>query len=209
MRAEPLIEFVVEGVPATQGSKNPVVPTYKRGPQAGEPVRRHRPDCPLGGGRATGCGCPVMVSTRDDNAEKLHAWRDVVGYTARAAYRGDLLDGALLASFVFHRPRPKGHYGTGRNERVVKDSAPAYPTGTPDGLKLARAVEDALTGVIVTDDARFVSEHIGKRYVNWWEPYRVEVTICPAEHQTVADLVVAGKIEPPSVEEDFDQLLLV
>jgi hypothetical protein len=47
----------------------------------------------------------------------------------------------------------------------------------PDVLKLARAIEDAITGVIWVDDSQIIDEHLYKR---WGDPARVEVTIEPA-----------------------------
>jgi Holliday junction resolvase RusA-like endonuclease len=56
----------------------------------------------------------------------------------------------------------------------LRASAPRYPTGRPDVLKLARACEDALTGVIWRDDAQIVVERL---YKDWGEPARVLVEI--------------------------------
>ena len=69
---------------------------------------------------------------------------------------------ACEVEFVFHRRRPKGHFGSGRNAGVVKASAPAHPTSRPDVLKLARAAEDALTGIVWHDDAAIVDERLRK-----------------------------------------------
>ena len=48
------------------------------------------------------------------------------------------------------------------------------PTSKPDVLKLARLVEDALTGVLFIDDAQIITELIEK---HWGEPARVEVRV--------------------------------
>lgn len=109
------------------------------------------------------------VSVTDDNA-KSQNWKRSVSVEARLAYDGPLLEGALSVLFVFYRPRPKGHFGA----KGLKPSAEPYPITRPDVLKLARATEDALTGVIWRDDAQIVSERISKR---WGEPARCEVTV--------------------------------
>jgi Holliday junction resolvase RusA-like endonuclease len=44
--------------------------------------------------------------------------------------------------FVF--PRPKSHYGTGRNAGTLKPGAPLYHASRPDRDKLERAINDAL-----------------------------------------------------------------
>lgn len=96
---------------------------------------------------------------------------------AKRTWRGDLRDAALSAIgdregwpadgpmavnvvFAFHRP--KTHYGTGRNERVVKYSAPASHCQDPDVSKVWRAAEDALTGIVWTDDNRIVEQFVVK-----------------------------------------------
>jgi Holliday junction resolvase RusA-like endonuclease len=93
------------------------------------------------------------------------AWRAAVAREARRAFAGPLLDGPLELWLAFTIRRPKRFYRTGRFSEVLR---PEYhnvlPTGPADVLKLARAVEDALTGVLWVDDALIVSEHLEKRY---------------------------------------------
>lgn len=62
---------------------------------------------------------------------------------------------AVMIEITSTLPRPKSHYGTGRNEHTLKDSAPQWPTkhGTGDVDKLARLVLDALedSGTLMND----------------------------------------------------------
>ena len=53
----------------------------------------------------------------------------------------------------FWLPRPKGHFGTGKNAGKLKKSAPLYCSTKPDLDKLLRAVCDALwqSGVLSSD----------------------------------------------------------
>ncbi len=99
----------------------------------------------------------------DDN-EKTKGWQGQVSLFASKAYSGPLLEGPLSVTFVFFRLRPKNHFGTGRNADKLKDWALIAPTGVPDVLKLARAAEDALSGVVYKDDAQIVDEHLYDRY---------------------------------------------
>ncbi|MFD8774552.1 RusA family crossover junction endodeoxyribonuclease [Streptomyces sp. NPDC059916] len=98
-------------------------------------------------------------------------WREAVVWAMRQQIirqRGwRPLDGAVEASMVFSFVRPKGHYGTGRNARVLKPSAPARPAVMPDLSKLARSTEDAITTAGgYRDDALLVSyRRLEKRYV--------------------------------------------
>ncbi len=61
-------------------------------------------------------------------------------------------------------------------ERPKSASLKSRPgmTVKPDGDKLVRAVFDAMTGTVVTDDAQFVDIHARKFY---GIPERVEITI--------------------------------
>jgi Holliday junction resolvase RusA-like endonuclease len=116
----------------------------------------------------------IMVA---DANQKAKPWQSVVAAAGHDAMGGrGLLDGPLAVRIVFYSPRPAGHYGTGRNRSTLRPAAPVYPTTRPDVLKLARAFEDALTGVCWRDDARIVDELLHKRY---GEPARAEVEITP------------------------------
>lgn len=92
-----------------------------------------------------------------------------------------ILDGPLAASMLFSFPRPRSHYGTGRNSDVVKSSAPSRPLGPPDTDKLARNVADAMTTAKVwVDDSRMVDLTASKHYANGDEQPGVFIIIQPA-----------------------------
>jgi len=137
------IGFTVYGQPATQGSKK-VVPILK----GGQPVMK--------GGR------PL---TRAVNADpKLGQWRQQVAEVAQREYPGEPYLGPVGLRLIFTRPRPKAHFGSGRNADKIKPSAPPWPISRPDTLKLARAIEDALTGVVWKDDSQVVCHTLTKVY---------------------------------------------
>ena len=142
-----VIRFTAIGKPQPAGSKS------------GAPIRRRNGS--------------IGVAMRDSNP-KAKPWQAIVANAAREAYSGDLLRGPLFVRMKFFLPRPKGHYGTGKNAATLKASAPRHPTKKPDALKLARGTEDALTGVVYADDSQIVSERLVKRY---GEPARVEIEI--------------------------------
>jgi len=87
-------------------------------------------------------------------AELRREWGD------KAPLTGPL---ALVASF--RMPRPKYHYGTGRNADVLKASAPEYPTTPGDLDKLLRCLFDSLeiSGVL-RNDSIIVHASATKRY---------------------------------------------
>lgn len=89
-------------------------------------------------------------------------WRHDVKQAAAAAYSGPPLTGPLLVKMSFVMARPKSHFRTGRRSSELRDDAPTWHVSKPDVLKMARAVEDALTGVIWRDDSQIASESIVK-----------------------------------------------
>lgn len=113
-----------------------------------------------------------------DANPKSKDWKSYVKLQASQQWQGGLLQGPLQVTFLFLVSRPQGHYGTGRNAGKLKDSAPRYPAKKPDLLKLARGVEDALTGSVYGDDAQIVEEILRKRYVRRPEdPPRVDIEV--------------------------------
>jgi len=99
-------------------------------------------------------------------SKKQRPWQDAVKWAAMQAFiRQNPFEGPLCLDLVFVRSRPKGHYGTGKNEGVLKDWAKElFPTTKPDLLKLGRAVEDAMSKIIYIDDSQIVEESIKKIY---------------------------------------------
>ena len=93
-------------------------------------------------------------------------WRDSVVYAwVQSEYYCEIpLDGPVRMEIVFYNLRPKSHYGTGRNEGILKKSAPLYPHKRPDLTKLIRSTEDALTNYAYQDDAQIVLRSSAKVY---------------------------------------------
>lgn len=91
-------------------------------------------------------------------------WKRTVAFTARQHYTGPLLQGPLEVAFVFTMVRPKSHFGTGKNIGLQKKDAPLWHIIKPDALKVSRAIEDSLTGIIWVDDSQICKEHLTKLY---------------------------------------------
>lgn len=147
------IEFTVLGTPAPQGSKKGFYNKHLR-----------------------------RVQLVDDNKRPLADWRgDVVraavealpgiaDASAQPGYR-PLFDGAVCVDIEFRFDRPKGHYRTGRNANLLRDTAPTYPTGKPDIDKVLRATLDAITAAKVwRDDAQVVYVEMHKAYADRKRP---------------------------------------
>ena len=94
---------------------------------------------------------PVVVQ---DNAEQQKPWASLIGYSAQWALVECVNAGAVQLDVTFHMPRPKSHYGTGKNSGAVKTTAPMHHTSKPDLDKLIRCVKDALTGIAWKDDSQ-------------------------------------------------------
>ena len=62
--------------------------------------------------------------------------------------------GPVKVSLQFHMPRPKGHYGTGKNAGKLKPSAPVIHTAKPDIDNLMKFVLDCLNGEAFKDDSQ-------------------------------------------------------
>ena len=74
----------------------------------------------------------------------------------------------LGAEVTFTLPRPRGHYGTGRNADLIKDSAPEWPVShaTGDVDKLLRLILDALQDTpLVPDDCAILEVTARKTFV--------------------------------------------
>lgn len=139
-----VLQFEVEGVPAPQGSKKAVP---------------HRTT-----------GRIMMI---DVNSPTLKAWRGMVTRAATNALAWnpspELKTGPLVVEVVFFLPRPKSHRRTGRNANLLRDDARDFP-GKPDLDKLVRAVFDAMTAVVWTDDSQVVSVQASKVFAEDFEP---------------------------------------
>lgn len=128
-------EFVLPGIPQQQGSK--------KGFARGRKVTLVEANAGLKPWRADAIAAIQRVLGSD--------WRPV--------------DAEMHADYVFCFPRPKGHFGTGRNAAVLKASAPTFKDSSPDLDKLERAVNDALTqSGFWRDDSRLVESLQRKIY---------------------------------------------
>lgn len=115
------------------------------------------------------------VSVTDANP-KSAPWKNQVAQVAGEAMNGrGLMDGPLRVVFRFYRRRPRGHYKKSGDLSAQGRRNP-YPATKPDATKCVRGAEDAMTGVVWTDDARIVHQVACKL---WGEPERLEVTVEP------------------------------
>ena len=151
------IEIIVLGTPAPQGSKHGYAVKAK--------------------GAYTGKVAQV------ESSAKVKPWRMAVKYAALNEIA--MLDwiyqpmtGAIVLEVTFRLPRPKGHYGTGRNAGLLKPTAPFHPNGRPDLDKLLRSTLDALGEAGVWgDDAQVVTVRGAKKYATDYEPVGATIRV--------------------------------
>jgi len=120
----------------------------------GLPVAQPRPRAVSFRGRAR------MYSPSTSNEWKACVIRDL------RQYAGTFPAGVpLRCDLTFYLPRPRGHFGSGKNSDKLKPSAPSRPTGKPDRDNLDKAVCDAITAAGVwADDSQVTDGRIRKRY---------------------------------------------
>lgn len=110
-------------------------------------------------------------------------WRTAVRFAAAEVFASPLF-GPLEVAFRFYMPRPRGHYGSGRNAGLVRESAPKFPAFRPDVTKLVRSTEDALKGVAWLDDSQIVRQAASKDYSEKLGA-QIEVTALRGERPTL------------------------
>lgn len=66
----------------------------------------------------------------------------------------------------FEFPRPKSHFGTGKNANTLKSNAPYHHVSKPDIDNLQKFVMDALNGIYWRDDSLISIVHATKRYAD-------------------------------------------
>jgi crossover junction endodeoxyribonuclease RusA len=102
-----------------------------------------------------------------ESSKKVAPWREAVKTGIREApLRPDtIVTGPVRLRVTFTLRRPKGHYRTGKNAHLLRDSAPPYPAGKPDVDKLLRSTLDAIVAAgVIADDAQIVECEARKVY---------------------------------------------
>ena len=158
------IHFTIYGTPQQVGSKTPWIPRRADGSMVEK-------------------NCRPVIATMDSN-KKSKPWMAAVRAAAGEAYRETLLTGPVRLVVVFHFPRPKAHYRTGKHAGQLRTDAPLWHDKTPDCDKLVRCLADGLTGVIWVDDRQVAMVEASKQWTD--RQARAVVTICPlADRGTV------------------------
>ena len=73
-------------------------------------------------------------------------------------------DKPVKVSFFFKLPRPKNHFGSGKNAEQLKASAPKHHTSKPDIDNMVKFYMDCLNGIVWHDDRQVVIQEASKMY---------------------------------------------
>lgn len=124
----------------------------------------------------------TMGAVITDQNKNARPWMTAVFVAGREAMAGaEPLTCPVEVCVRFSFPRPKGHYGSGKNSGTLKASAPTYYTGK-DLDKLCRALGDGLTASVVRDDKLIVEWRAAKVYADG-EELGAFVTVRPLDQE--------------------------
>ena len=144
-----IVTFTVNGEPATSGSKRAFV--YKKD------GRYH------------------AAVTADNTKQK--PYQALVHQLALDAMgKRKPFEGPVRLVVVIYRRRPQAHHVSSDRQKPVREHSPVWVTTKPDGLKVVRAIEDAMSGVVYHDDSQVVEHQIQKMYS---ERHYTVVTVQP------------------------------
>lgn len=106
-----------------------------------------------------------FVQIVDDNDTKLKPWRKLVAAKATEALPDGwaCIDGPVFLVLTFYRHRGNEYLADGVTLNATGRRRP-YPDTRPDSTKLARAVEDSMTGIVYAEDSRIVTAVNLKRW---------------------------------------------
>lgn len=167
----PILSLEVPGIPRPQGSKKPFV--------------------------SKGTGRAMMKESSGDN---LASWRADVTEAARRARPENLIACPVQTVMTFKFPRPKSHYGTGRNVGILKATAPAYPISRGhhgDLEKLERAINDSIghAGVWI-DDVLVVDSHTRRVWATDQRDVGVTIDVFPLKSTITEPDPCPGEVAP-------------
>ena len=120
-----------------------------------------------------------------ESSKKVVPWRQDIKHASMEAYTGSPLDCPVSVAIEFIFPRPKSHFGTGKNSETLKASAPMHLTsqGCGDIDKLCRSTLDGISvasgGTVIQDDKQVISLCAEKRFARPRELPGANISIMP------------------------------
>jgi Holliday junction resolvase RusA-like endonuclease len=133
-------------------------------------------------------------------------WKSCISASAKAHIPEQPITGPVQVDCTFYLPRPKGHYGTGKNEGKLKESAPMFHTCAPDVDNALKVIFDVLTYLrFWLDDTQVVKTWSEKLYENLPHlPPGCQIVIMPLENKAVTSAPSRLEIPQPSIESGLE-----
>lgn len=108
--------------------------------------------------------------TYDPSKEKKESFLSIIQKNAPETPITD----PIMIEVTFYMSRPQGHYKTGKNSSMLKDSAPEWHTAKKDLDNMVKFCTDAMNKVFYRDDSQICSIVAKKLYS---ERPRTDITI--------------------------------
>lgn len=104
----------------------------------------------------------------------INAWKEQIALEAKRYRPKEPLSGPICVDIDCYFSRPQGHYGTGRNAKVLKPNAPKYHTCKPDRDNIEKAILDTLTKLgFWHGDEQVCDGHAPRKMYSDGDPYTV------------------------------------
>ena len=68
-----------------------------------------------------------------ESSKRVKPWRQDIIHAALEAFAGNPFNEPVQVSIEFIMPRPKSHFGTGKNAEILKNNAPFFCTSKTTG----------------------------------------------------------------------------
>ena len=128
----------------------------------GEPIAKERPR--FASRDRNGKPLPfVRTYNIQENEEADFKWA-VIQYLTKNRTGLFIIKGPVSVTCSFYMKRPKSHYGTGKNNGKLKQSAPYYHTKKKDIDNFEKFVFDCLNDLCWKDDSQIAESHAQKVY---------------------------------------------
>ena len=110
---------------------------------------------------------------------KADAWKRTVRYHALPWMKDQPpIEGPIRVDIYFIMPRPKGHFGTGRNAGKIKPSSPHLHSTIPDKDNLEKTVLDALSATPTVTRKKLPPKHANDPVYNFRGIWRNDGQVC-------------------------------
>lgn len=116
------------------------------------------------------------------NPKTAEGWKSQIADALRNHVPAQPITGPVCLDLTFYFPRPKGHYGTGKNELRLKPNAPRMHTQKPDRDNLDKPFLDCLKTLgVFGDDAQVCDGSIKKLWCPPGIQPGCQMTLVPLE----------------------------